>query len=43
MDIKQQAITEYLNQGIGYRQLAAKYGISRTTMAFEAKLPAGVK
>ena len=32
MDIKQQAITEYLTQGTGYRKLAAKYGVSRTTI-----------
>lgn len=32
MDIKQQCITEYLTQGTGYRQLAAKYGVSRTTI-----------
>ena len=32
MDIKQQCITEYLTQGMGYRQLAKKYGISRTTI-----------
>jgi transposase-like protein len=32
MDIKQQVITEYLTQGTGYRQLAAKYGVSRTTI-----------
>lgn len=32
MDIKQQAITEYLTKGTGYRQLAAKYGVSRTTI-----------
>ena len=32
MDIKQQCITEYLTQGTGYRQLAKKYGISRTTI-----------
>ncbi len=32
MDIKDQAITEYLTQGTGYRQLAAKYGVSRTTI-----------
>ena len=32
MDIKQQSITEYLTQGTGYRQLAAKYGVSRTTI-----------
>ena len=32
MDIKQQCITEYLTQGTGYRQLAAKYGVSRTAI-----------
>ncbi len=32
MDIRQQAITEYLTQGVGYRQLAKKYGVSRTTI-----------
>ena len=32
MDIKQQAITEYLTQGVGYRLLAKKYGVSRTTI-----------
>jgi transposase-like protein len=32
MDIKQQCITEYLTQGTGYRQLAKKYGVSRTSI-----------
>jgi len=32
MDIKQQVITEYLTQGTGYRKLAEKYGVSRTTI-----------
>jgi transposase-like protein len=32
MDIKQQVIQEYLTQGIVYRQLAKKYGVSRTTI-----------
>jgi transposase-like protein len=32
MDIKQQCISEYLTQGTGYRKLAAKYGVSRTTI-----------
>ena len=32
MDIKTQAISEYLTKGTGYRQLAAKYGVSRTTI-----------
>jgi len=32
MDIRQQAITEYLTEGTTFRDLAAKYGISRTTI-----------
>ena len=32
MDIKQQAVTEYLTEGTGYRKLAAKYGVSRSTI-----------
>jgi len=32
MDIRQQAVTEYLTEGTGYRKLAAKYGVSRTTI-----------
>ena len=32
MDIKQQAIHEYLHDGVGYRTLAKKYGVSRTTI-----------
>lgn len=32
MDLKTQVITEYLTQGIGFRKLAKKYGISRTTI-----------
>ena len=32
MDIKTQAVLEYLTQGVGYRQLAAKYGVSRSTI-----------
>jgi transposase-like protein len=32
MDIKAQVIQEYLVQGGGFRKLAAKYGISRTTI-----------
>lgn len=32
MDIKDQIIQEYLNTGCGFRKLAAKYGISRTTI-----------
>ncbi len=32
MDIKNQIIQEYLSKGCGFRQLAEKYGISRTTI-----------
>ena len=32
MDIKEQIISAYLTQGGGFRKLAAKYGISRTTI-----------
>jgi transposase-like protein len=32
MDLKTQIITEYLTQGAGFRTLAKKYGISRTTI-----------
>jgi transposase-like protein len=42
MDIKQQVITEYLTQGIGYRQLAAKYGVSRTTICKWVQIHQGI-
>ncbi|HRH50226.1 MAG TPA: transposase [Panacibacter sp.] len=32
MDLKEQIIAEYLTQGGGFRKLASKYGISRTTI-----------
>lgn len=32
MDLKEQIIAEYLTQGCGFRKLAAKYGVSRTTI-----------
>jgi transposase-like protein len=32
MDLKNQIIQEYLTQGCGFRKLASKYGISRTTI-----------
>jgi transposase-like protein len=32
MDIQQQAVQEYLTQGFTYRQLASKYGVSRSTI-----------
>lgn len=42
MDIKQQCITEYLTQGTGYRQLAAKYGVSRTTICKWVQIHQGI-
>ena len=32
MNIEKQAVKEYLTQGFTYRQLAEKYGISRSTI-----------
>lgn len=32
MEIRKQAITEYLTKGTTFRDLAAKYGVSRTTI-----------
>lgn len=32
MDIKQEAVREYLEDGIPYRALAKKYGVNRTTI-----------
>lgn len=32
MDIKQQAVKEYLTDGVTYRALAKKYGVSRSTI-----------
>jgi transposase-like protein len=32
MDLKTQIIQEYLTKGCGFRELATKYGISRTTI-----------
>jgi transposase-like protein len=32
MDLKEQIIREYLTQGGGFRKLAEKYGVSRTTI-----------
>ena len=32
MDIKKEAVREYLEDGISYRKLTKKYGVSRTTI-----------
>ncbi len=32
MDIKKEAVREYLEDGISYRVLSKKYGVSRTTI-----------
>jgi transposase-like protein len=42
MDIKTAAVTEYLTQGIGYRQLAKKYGVSRTTICKWVQIHQGI-
>lgn len=42
MDIKQHAITEYLTIGTGYRQLAAKYGVGRTTICKWVQIHQGI-
>ncbi|MBS1577031.1 MAG: transposase [Bacteroidetes bacterium] len=42
MDLKEQIIREYLTQGCGFRQLAAKYGISRTTLCKWVQIHQGI-
>ena len=42
MDIKEQIILEYLQQGCGYRKLQAKYGISRTTICKWVQIYQGI-
>ncbi|MBS1577313.1 MAG: transposase [Bacteroidetes bacterium] len=42
MDLKEQVIREYLTQGCGFRQLAAKYGISRTTLCKWVQIHQGI-
>ncbi|MBK8711314.1 MAG: helix-turn-helix domain-containing protein [Niastella sp.] len=32
MDIKKEAVRKYLEDGIAYRELSKKYGVSRTTI-----------
>jgi hypothetical protein len=39
MDLKEQIIQEYLQQGCGYRKLQDKYGIGRTTICNFAPEP----
>ena len=42
MDLKEQIIKEYLEQGCGYRKLQEKYGISRTTICKWVQIYQGV-
>ncbi len=42
MDLKEQIILEYLEQGCGYRKLQQKYGISRTTICKWVQIYQGV-
>lgn len=42
MDLKEQIIREYLDQGCGYRSLQAKYGISRTTICKWVQIYQGI-
>jgi transposase-like protein len=42
MDLKEQIIKEYLEQGCGYRQLQSKYGISRTTICKWVQIYQGI-
>jgi len=39
MDLKTQIITEYLIKGCGFRELAAKYAISGTTICKQMLTP----
>jgi transposase-like protein len=32
MDIKKEAVREYLEEGKSYRELSEKYGVNRTTL-----------
>ena len=42
MDLKEQIILEYLEQGCGYRKLQEKYGISRTTICKWVQIYQGI-
>jgi transposase-like protein len=39
MDIRTEAVKDYLTQGIGYRELAKKYGVSQTTICKWVQIP----
>jgi transposase-like protein len=42
MDLKDQIIQEYLSTGCGFRKLAAKYGISRSTICKWVQIYQGI-
>jgi transposase-like protein len=42
MDIRTEAVRDYLTQGIGYRELAKKYGVSRTTICKWVQIHQGI-
>jgi transposase-like protein len=42
MDLKDHIIQEYLTHGCGFRKLAAKYGISRTTICKWVQIYQGI-
>ena len=42
MNIREEAIREYLTKGTGYRKLAAKYGVSRTTICNWVQIHQGI-
>ena len=42
MELKEQIIKEYLEQGYGYRKLQNKYGISRTTICKWVQIYQGI-
>jgi transposase len=42
MNIRKQAVEEYLTQGTGYRKLAAKYGVSKSTICKWLQIHQGI-
>ena len=42
MDLKEQIVLEYLQQGCGYRKLQEKYGVSRTTICKWVQIYQGI-